>query len=183
LELEHAGFGYDSTVGYNDTVGYHAGTTQVYKPFVTAKLLELPMHIMDTALFYPIYLNLSPRSAQEKIGQFIATAVRFGGALTVNWHDRSLAPERLWDDTYRRLLEECKARGAWFATAAQTVAWFQKRRAVTFVSTGDRGTKIQVPCGQEDLPALRARVFQPDSNGGGFVECPLPSGGEICLAA
>jgi peptidoglycan/xylan/chitin deacetylase (PgdA/CDA1 family) len=182
-QLERAGFSYDSTVGYNDTVGYRAGTTQVYKPLTTTKLLELPMHIMDTALFYPSYLNLSPKSAQEKICPFVTAAARFGGALTVNWHDRSLAPERLWDGAYRRLLEECKAKGAWFATAAQTVAWFQKRRAVTFASAGDGRINIQAAGVSDCLPPLRARVFHPDQNGGRFVEHPLPAGGEICLAA
>ena len=113
----------------------------------------------------------------------IAGAVRFGGVLTVNWHDRSLAPERLWVGAYRWLLDNCKARGAWFATAAQTVAWFQKRRAVTFAPTGDGRIKIQAAGGPEDLPALRVRIFQPDPNGGKFVEHPLPAGGEICLAA
>jgi peptidoglycan/xylan/chitin deacetylase (PgdA/CDA1 family) len=182
-ELERAGFSYDSTVGYNDTVGYRAGTTQVYKPLMTSKLLELPMHIMDTALFYPSYLNLSSKQAQEKIQPFIAAAARFGGTLTVNWHDRSLAPERLWDGAYRRLLEAFKAAGAWFATAAQTVAWFQKRRAATFAITGDGRIKITAAGDPEGLPVLRVRVFQPGANGGKFIEHPLPAGGEICLAA
>jgi hypothetical protein len=154
-ELERAGFSYDSTVGYNDTIGYRAGTTQVYKPLTAARLLELPMHIMDTALFFPCYLNLSPQSAQEAIRLFITSAIRFGGVLTMNWHDRSLAPERLWDGTYRRLLEECQTKGGWFATAAQTVAWFQKRRAVTFTSTDDGRIKIVTPGDQPGLPALR----------------------------
>ena len=182
-ELERAGFDYDSTVGYNETVGYRAGTTQVYKPLMAVNMLELPMHIMDTALFFPSYLNLSPGQAQEKFSMFIADAGRFGGVLTVNWHDRSLAPERLWDGPYRRLLVECKKRGAWFATAAQAVAWFQKRRAVRFVSTGDGRTTIQAAGGREGLPGLRVRLFQPDATGGKFSEHPLPEPGEIILAA
>ena len=182
-ELERAGFAYDSTVGFNETVGYRAGTTQVYKPVCAEKLLELPMHIMDTALFYPDYLDLSPARAQEQIRPLITNAVRFGGALTVNWHDRSIAPERLWDDSYRHLLEECKARGAWFASAAQTVAWFQKRRAVTFTPAPDGGMKISAAASHEALPGLRVRRFQPGSDGGKWVELSLPDGGEICLAA
>jgi len=43
---------YDSTIGYNDTIGYRAGTTQVYKPLDANRLLELPLHAMDTAMFY-----------------------------------------------------------------------------------------------------------------------------------
>ena len=49
--LEQAGFSYDSTVGYNETVGYRAGTAQVYRPLGATNLFELPLHIMDTALF------------------------------------------------------------------------------------------------------------------------------------
>jgi len=183
LELERGGFAYDSTVGYNDTVGYRAGTTQVFKPLTTEKLLELPMHVMDTALFYPSYLNLSPEQAEEKIRPLITGTIHFGGVLTVNWHDRSIAPERLWDGSYCWLLEEFKANNAWFATAAQTVAWFNKRRAAAFEPAGDGRIKIKADSGPKGLPALRVRIFQPDAGGGNFVEKSLPDAGEICLAA
>jgi hypothetical protein len=182
-ELEQAGFTYDSTCGYNGTVGYRAGATQVFKPLTAKNLLELPMHVMDTALFYPSYLNLSPEQAEEKIRPFVANANQFGGALTVNWHDRSLAPERLWGGTYRWLLEEFKTQGAWFATAAQTVAWFRKRRAATFDSTAGGQIKIKSIEGVENLPALRVRIFSPNAGGGKFVEKLLGDGEEICLAA
>ena len=54
---------YDSTVGYNETIGYRAGTSQVFKHPDVDHLLELPLHIMDTALFYPSYMNLSDDQA------------------------------------------------------------------------------------------------------------------------
>ena len=130
--LESAGMAYDSTSGYNGAVGYRAGTTQVYKPLNTRQLLELPLHIMDTALFYPSHLGLSPQQAKLKIEEIVENAASFGGTLTVNWHDRSLAPERLWGDCYVSCLQDLKGRGAWFATAGQAVSWFQKRRSATF---------------------------------------------------
>lgn len=132
VALEKAGADYDSTVGFNETVGYRAGTTQVYKPFGTTRLLELPLHIMDTALFYPSYLNLAPREAAKQVGGIIANAVRFGGCVTVNWHDRSIVPERCWDDFYVEIINEFKSHGAWFATASETVSWFRKRRLAKF---------------------------------------------------
>lgn len=182
-ELEQAGFTYDSTVGYNGTVGYRAGTTQVFKSLAAAKLLELPMHVMDTALFYPSYLNLSPKQAEEKVRPLVADAVQYGGVLTVNWHDRSLAPERLWGGTYRWLMNELRTQNAWFATAAQTVAWFKKRRAVTFAMAAD-GRLIIKPGGDTGgLPALRVRIFEPTTGGGKFVEKQLDGAEEICLAA
>jgi hypothetical protein len=179
--LEKAGFSYDSTIGYNETVGYRAGTSQVFKPFQTARLLELPMHIMDTALFYPSYLNLSPEPAEKMILPLIENAVRFGGVLTVNWHDRSIAPERLWDDFYIWLLTELKAKGAWFTTAAKTVSWFRKRRSATFEHTENGRIKIHGG-GNDGLPGLRIRIFRPKKNGAKFVEMPLQDGMEICPA-
>jgi peptidoglycan/xylan/chitin deacetylase (PgdA/CDA1 family) len=181
--LEAAGFSYDSTVGYNQTVGYRAGTTQVFKPMTTEKLLELPMHVMDTALFYPDYLDLAPAHTEETVRPLVANAVRFGGVLTVNWHDRSVAPERLWDTAYVRLLEQLRSNGACFLTAARTVSWFRKRRAAVFEQAV--GTiKIKTPAGGDArLPGLRVRSFQPDAGGGKFLETLLPDGREICLAA
>jgi hypothetical protein len=130
--LERAGVDYDSTIGFNETVGYRAGTTQAYKPLQATRLLELPLHVMDTALFYPDYLGLTPNEARVVINRMVDNAIQFGGCLTINWHDRSLFPERLWGSFYRELLESLKSRRAWFATAGQAVAWFRKRRATVF---------------------------------------------------
>ena len=70
VTLEEAGAAYDSTIGYRETVGYRAGTTQVYKPLQATRLLELPMHVMDTALFYPAYLGLSSRQATTLVTEW-----------------------------------------------------------------------------------------------------------------
>jgi peptidoglycan/xylan/chitin deacetylase (PgdA/CDA1 family) len=179
--LESAGFSYDSTVGYNETIGYRAGTTQAFKLLQTARLLELPMHVMDTALFYPSYLNLSSKEAEEMIFPLLENTVRFGGVLTVNWHDRSLAPERLWDGFYIWLLTKLKAKDAWFATAAKTVSWFWKRRSATFEQTEKGRIKIHGG-GNDGLPGLRVRIFSPEKNGTKFVEMPLRDGMKICPA-
>ena len=130
--LEQAGATYDSTIGYRETVGYRAGTTQAYKPLDAKHLLELPMHVMDTALFYPAYMGLSQRQAAVHLSHMVDNAIRFGGCITINWHDRSLAPERLWESSYRNLIQDLKNRGAWFATAGQATSWFRKRRSVEF---------------------------------------------------
>jgi hypothetical protein len=185
-KLEAAGFAYDSTAGYNQTVGYRAGTTQVFKPLTVKNLLELPMHIMDTALFYPSYLNLSPAQAEAVVGPLIEDVVRFGGVLTVNWHDRSLAPERLWGDFYARLLEQLSAKNPWFATARQTVAWFRQRRAATFENGADDAGRVKInlpPAGDDRLPGLRVRIFQPGKTGASFSEQPVHDGWETCLTA
>ena len=164
--LEQAGFSYDSTVGYKETVGYRAGTAQVYRPLGAANLLELPLHVMDTALFYPDFLNLTDEEAWQVVGRLIDDLGRFGGALTINWHDRSIAPERLWDGFYLRLLQELKSRGAWFATAAQAVSWFRKRRSAVVESAPveDGRIRIKASVGWDGkLPGLRVRVHKSKS--------------------
>jgi len=161
--LEKAGAAYDSTVGYNETVGYRAGTTQVYKPLEVEQMLELPMHAMDTALFYLSYLGLSPRKASARLRQLVDDVVQFGGALTINWHDRSLAPERLWGNCYSGLIQDLKLHGAWFATAGQSVAWFRKRRSAVFeMDPVEKGRLlVRVASGNGDgLPGLRLRTHQ-----------------------
>jgi len=162
--LENAGFSYDSTVGYNETVGYRAGTTQVFKPLDTVTLLELPMHIMDTSLFYPSYLNLSPIAAAAVIEPMMKNAVQFGGVLTVNWHDRSIAPERLWDKFYIKLLGNLKRNGARFLTAAKTTAWFRMRRSAVFENISWENGMVHIKAvlkSEAGLPGLKIRVHKP----------------------
>lgn len=158
-KLDEAGFSYDSTVGYNETVGYRAGTTQAFRPFGTKRLLELPLHIMDTALFYPAYLHLSPEQAMMRIDGMVNDVGQFGGALMVNWHDRSIAPERLWDDFYVELIEKFKSASAWFCTAAEAAQWFRRRRDVTFGPSGKESALASIRS-ETGLPGIRIRSYQ-----------------------
>jgi hypothetical protein len=167
--LENAGFSYDSTVGYNETIGYRAGTTQVFKHAEVDHLLELPLHIMDTALFYPSYMNLPNDQARAAMLRLIENVARFGGVLTINWHDRSLGPERLWGDAYLALLGDLRARTPWFATGLQTVSWFRKRRAASFVRITEDDGSVRVRTATDataaDLPPLTLRVYNTASSG------------------
>jgi hypothetical protein len=163
--LEQAGFSYDSTAGYNDAVGYRSGTTQAFRlPGTT--LYELPLHIMDTALLSPARMALSEAAAFERAKEICSHASDNGGALTINWHHRSVGPERFWDDLYINLLGEMAKKGAWFATAREAVAWFDKRRSVEFHRVDRRDTEMHVqlscPSGDE-TPGLVLRIHTPSS--------------------
>lgn len=183
--LERAGAVYDSSIGYNETVGYRAGTTQVYKPLPASRLLELPLHVMDTALFYPAHLNCSPQEAKTLLGPMVENVTHHGGCLTINWHDRSLAPERMWNAFYRDLVEDLKNRGAWFATASQAVSWFQKRRSAVFEpqQTNPGALRVKLTDHSDDnLPGLRLRTHKTQELGGtdlavskGFVDVAIES--------
>ncbi len=194
--LDQAGFAYDSTIGYNQTIGFRAGTTQVFRPLEAEQLLELPLHVMDTALFYPDYLNLDEPEAYRRVTEILENFTRFGGAFTINWHDRSIAPERLWGEFYIKLLTTLKQRSAWFATAGQAVGWFRQRRAaalqVEVEASGAVRVRTHLTKLDSTLPGLRIRVHRPHINDSnqplaagpdlGFVDTPFNTSTELLIA-
>ncbi len=162
-QLENSKFFYDATFGYNDAVGFRGGTTQVFRPLGTQRLMELPLHIQDTALFYPLQMNLTETKAMEVVGNLLKVATKYGGVLTINWHHRSIGPERFWDDFYINMLDELKKMKVWFGTASKAVEWFNKRRSVSFnnVSITENEINIQVTCKKDDsVPDLVLRVHK-----------------------
>jgi hypothetical protein len=188
--LARAGFDYDSSFGYNETVGYKAGTPQVFQPLGVTRLLELPLHIQDTALFNPNRLGLNETQAWDLCSSIIDTAAQYGGVVTVLWHMRSLAPERLWGEFYVRLVQELKERGAWFGTANQVVQWFRQRRAVSFEDSTlvDNTLRLRLQyAGGGSGPGLCLRVHRPQMAGlsgscTGQAPIDLPWTGEPSVA-
>ena len=166
--LDQAGFVYDSTIGYNDAVGYRSGTSQVFRLPGTSHIVELPLIVMDTAMFYPQRMNLREPQAFQLCNEFINDLRTYGGVLTVNWHERSLAPERNWDDFYIKLLHILKLENVWFATAMQVVNWFKKKRSITFKKvcyTEDTVRICVAGSNQDKVPDLVLRVHIPQTSG------------------
>lgn len=178
--LERAGYAYDSTCGYNETIGYRAGTALVFRPLQAAHLLELPMHIQDGALFYPKRLNLTAGEAMRRCQAITRHARERGGVVTLLWHDRSHAPERQWGAFYVDLVRSLRAENAWFATAAQATAWFDRRRAARFERAAGGAVRL-APLAEPAEPALRIRRHVPGA-GAGRVEEQAWAGSEaLCL--
>ena len=179
--LEAAGFDYDSTCGFNDAVGYKAGTSQAFRPLGCSTLLELPLSIMDSALFYRGRMELTRDAALGVSRTLVAAARRLGGTLVVNWHDRSLAPERQWNTAYRSLLDEIEADGpVWFATAAEAVDWFRWRRSIAFRSAADSNDVVIDTCAaQTSLPGGRIAVHRPGRLGQEPEERPFVAGESV----
>jgi hypothetical protein len=139
--LEEAAFDYDSTWGYNDAVGFRAGTSQVFAFPGAPKLLELPLSIMDTALFAWDRWAMTRTDAWRHCDAVLNHAVRTGGTVVVNWHCRSLAPERLWRSFYQDLLNRLSGDGrVWFASAGDAIEWFRWRRSIRFAASTDDGS-------------------------------------------
>ena len=160
-QLESAGFDYDSTYGYNDAVGYRAGTSQVFR-IPGTRLMELPLSIMDSAMFFSDRMALSRDDARERCQRILAHARRFGGTVVINWHDRSLVPERQWGQPYAELLSDVKnGDRAWFGTAAQAVDWFRWRRSIRFSRDAQGGVSIVTPACDPSMPAAQVTICKP----------------------
>ncbi|HEY8549368.1 MAG TPA: hypothetical protein VIL35_05370 [Vicinamibacterales bacterium] len=160
--LEDAGFEYDSTCGYNGAVGYRAGTAQVFKPLSATRLLELPLSVMDTALFFTGRMGLSRSEARARWQPIVDHARRTGGPIVINWHDRSLAPERLWREPYETLLADVKGAGrVWFASAQDAVAWFRWRRSIRFDVLSSGVVRVHSASRAGHLPAATITISRP----------------------
>lgn len=190
--LEDAGFSYDSSCGYNEAIGYKAGTGQVFRPLGLNRLLELPLHIHDTALFLPNRMGLSERAAWDTCQTVLEAASRSGGTVTVLWHERSLAPERQWAGFYIRLLRELVSRRAWFGTAAQVVDWFRTRRGLRFQDVCLKHGSLQVQLSQDEARSpvpFTLRVHLPSKSDGSaaapsdrYLDVPLSGQSRLTVA-
>ena len=180
--LDRAGFMYDASVGYNDAVGFRAGTSQVFRPLTSERLLELPLIIQDSALFFPGRMNCTEPEARGLCERLLDWTQELGGVSTLSWHERSLVPERQWDGAYRWLLTQLRQRGAYVAPAREVVAWFRARRAIDLQGTKIGVDRLRSPGGQGPeaaaSPALMLRIYgsQPDvddAGASGFVDIPV----------
>ena len=168
--LDHAGFVYDASIGYNDAVGFRAGTTQVFRPLSAERLLELPLHIQDSALFFPGRMNCTESEALDLCQRILDWTQGLGGVTTLSWHERSLVPERQWDGAYRWLLAQLRQRGAYVGSARDVVSWFTARRSVDLQGAdiepdllrvlADRATQTAAS------PALILRIYGGRQDGG-----------------
>lgn len=180
--LEGAGLKYDSSLGFNETVGFKSGTTQVFR-LPKSELLELPMNIMDTALFSRGRLALSEKEALRLCESVLRQIPVYGGAVTVNWHTRSLSPERNWDEFYTTLLHSVKKRKPWFASGKQAVDWFSGRRTLQFDHVKLSGNKLEICLSsvleQNDFPppVLRIHHPKPEGNSRPIMPTDLPLNG------
>jgi hypothetical protein len=147
--MEEGGFLYDATFGYNETVGFRAGTLQPYHPLNCQSLWELPLHIQDGALMGEEHLNLTREEAFNQAKPILAWAKRFGGAVSLLWHNQSFTAPRFWGEVYERLIEQGKLDGAWIAIPRDVLRWFTLRRECQ-VSLAKEGSEWRILCHQPD---------------------------------
>jgi len=143
--------------------------------------MELPLSIMDSALFFGGRMGLGPQEGLDRCQTIVNNAAQFGGTLVVNWHDRSLVPERLWDRSYSKLLDAIGRHGVWFASAGEAVNWFRWRRSIRFAEDGRvvAGERTNAD-GRAAVPPAVLRVHRPEI--GEFEESCITGGDSLAVA-
>jgi hypothetical protein len=95
LHWEQCGLAYDSSVGFADCVGFRAGTCWPYQPWLwkenrRAKLLEIPLIVMEQSLVSPQYMGLSPSESVAAVKGLLHKCASVGGVFTLLWHNNCL---------------------------------------------------------------------------------------------
>ncbi|MFC1821065.1 polysaccharide deacetylase family protein [Thermodesulfobacteriota bacterium] len=126
-----SGYQYDTTLGYNETIGFRSGTSFPHrflgKDGRTGGVLELPLHIMDGALFWD--MGLTDEEALEEMKKMAAHVKNVGGCLNILWHLRVLDNPDYpgWGDVYKSFLMWLKDKDAWVTTPANVALWWIER--------------------------------------------------------
>jgi len=126
-----AGLLCDSTQGFNRNIGFRAGTSFPYwcwdhESQSPLPVLEIPMHIMDGALFTTNALEYNLELAIHHCVQLLDRVAKVGGCLTLNWHPNYLNDDKWWS-VYKTLLEEAARRNAWGCSVGQLYSWWTQR--------------------------------------------------------
>jgi hypothetical protein len=95
LRWEQCGLAYDSSVGFADCVGFRAGTSWPYQPWLwkenrRAKLLEIPLIVMEQSLVSSQYMGLSPNESAAAVRGLLRKCATVGGVFTLLWHNNCL---------------------------------------------------------------------------------------------
>jgi hypothetical protein len=130
-----AGLQVDSTQGFNRNIGFRAGTSFPYWCWnhAAAKslpLLEVPMVVMDGALFSPEAMEYDRDLAASHVIGIMNAVAAVGGCLTLNWHLHLVNDPAVFG-VYEELLAEAKSLGAWGGTLRDVLEHRRRSDAVS----------------------------------------------------
>ena len=107
-------------------------------------------------------MGLSARAAWMECVSLLDRMAPYGGVATILWHTRSLSPERLWNETYIRLISELERRGAWFGAAEAVTSWYRARRQLQLGRPSFTADEARLSIqGANANPGFILRVHQP----------------------
>ncbi len=144
IDHEKSGFAYDSSLGFYDKIGLRVGTSHPFFPFDNDKkrqlnLLQLPLSIMDSALYEELIGNRIIFRALDKIGiqpvniekafslckQLIDNIIDTNGMITLLWHVKYMNYN--WLALYDKLLNYMKENDLWVTTPFEANRWWRER--------------------------------------------------------
>lgn len=101
--LAAIGIKHDFTLGFADHAGFRTGTCHSYR-WKDSDLTIHPLTIMDCTLNNAQYMDLQHNEALAVCRQLVDTTHRFGGDLTLLWHNSSVAQCCEYKELYHRTL-------------------------------------------------------------------------------
>lgn len=112
------GFQYDSSFGFKDALGFRDGICKPFKPLNGNSFVVIPIALMDIILFK---ISKDREDAWERCLKIIDEVEDKHAVLNVLWHNSSFNEDEYPYLTfmYEKIIDECKKRGAMFATSAQ----------------------------------------------------------------
>ena len=125
--IEENKLNYDTSLGFQEQIGFRNGICNPFYlyNFETEKayeFLEIPLVLMDCTLAYKDYMNLTPNGSIESLNSISKEVKKFGGVLTLNWHNTFLSNylNTEWKEFYFNLIDSLKKENSSFETCMDT---------------------------------------------------------------
>lgn len=134
LVQSKAGFKYDTSFGFNFLIGFRNGLAFPFFHYDLQSdepipILQIPLHIQDSALFNSIKLDTAPELAVRYLKEIIDKVEKINGCVTLSWHPNYYNDKQWpgWFRVYRELLTYIASRDAWVAPVREIGEWWNQR--------------------------------------------------------
>ena len=128
--LAEAGLRYDSTLGFPERFGFRSGLCSPFFLYDVVRdrpteVVEIPLILMDTTLQHRQYMNLRPESAFDRIVPVMEEVRKFGGCLTVLWHNNYFTNHKYhgWRSVFEEILRYSRSAGGALVSGAEALQW------------------------------------------------------------
>ena len=182
--LERNEFVYDTTLGFREHPGFFLGTSMPFYPpkenWERREIIELPLIIMDTSLWG--YMDLDEESGMKIIEYYIANIKKFGGLLTILWHQEAFLMKK--GEIYTRILEKLSKENCFVSSGITIAEWWNNRNnfEISIVEDSQKGWKCIITNAAKGM-CIEAKIFDSTKsisiNGPGRIIDKSEADGEI----
>lgn len=123
---QEVGFKYDASFGYRDKIGFRDRKYLPFHPFNGSTFLEIPLAIMDVALFRN---SRNVEDAWKKCVMLINETEKHNGLLAVVWHQRVFNEKEFYGYSmiYERIIQKGITRDAWIGSVGEIAKWWENK--------------------------------------------------------